>query len=306
MLDRDQLETFATVLKLQSFERAASHLHLSKGAISQRVSALEESLSRTLIVRERPIRATSHGERLLRYVQALRIMEAEAIAAMASGTQPGKAIQIVLGSHADSMSTWFSGILFDMAKRMAVSLQLVIEEPAAMLSMLQRGELFGCVSSSPTVPRGFSSDALGVLRYRCVAEPRFVDRAFASGFVLPSVLQAHALMIGNHHSYHAMFLEQFFGFAVTSYPQHSLPTPEARLDAIRCGIGYGFLPEMQVREQLQNGQLIDLLPESNFDIDLYWHQMVVDSSSSQQIRLHVNERAKEHLHRRIPGLLLSA
>jgi LysR family transcriptional regulator (chromosome initiation inhibitor) len=37
MLDRDQLETFATVAEQQSFERAAVMLNVTRGAISQRV-----------------------------------------------------------------------------------------------------------------------------------------------------------------------------------------------------------------------------------------------------------------------------
>lgn len=45
MLDRDQLETFATVVEQQSFDRAASVLSITRGAVSQRIKALEESLA---------------------------------------------------------------------------------------------------------------------------------------------------------------------------------------------------------------------------------------------------------------------
>ena len=60
MLDRDQLETFATVVEQQSFDRAASVLSITRGAVSQRIKALEESLSTVLVKRERPVAAT-HG-----------------------------------------------------------------------------------------------------------------------------------------------------------------------------------------------------------------------------------------------------
>jgi len=55
MLDRDQLETFATVAEEQSFDRAASRLNITRGAVSQRIKALEESLSTVLLVREKPV-----------------------------------------------------------------------------------------------------------------------------------------------------------------------------------------------------------------------------------------------------------
>ena len=61
MLDRDQLETFATVVEQQSFDRAASVLSITRGAVSQRIKALEESLSTVLVKRERPVAAT-HAE----------------------------------------------------------------------------------------------------------------------------------------------------------------------------------------------------------------------------------------------------
>ena len=41
MLDRDQLETFATVAEEQSFERAACVLNITRGAVSQRIKSLE-------------------------------------------------------------------------------------------------------------------------------------------------------------------------------------------------------------------------------------------------------------------------
>ena len=44
MLDRDQLETFAVVIEQQSFEKAATALSITRGAVSQRIKALEESL----------------------------------------------------------------------------------------------------------------------------------------------------------------------------------------------------------------------------------------------------------------------
>ena len=53
MLDRDQLETFATVVEQQSFDRAATVLSVTRGAVSQRIKALEESLSTVASMRSR-------------------------------------------------------------------------------------------------------------------------------------------------------------------------------------------------------------------------------------------------------------
>jgi hypothetical protein len=45
MLDRAQLETFTTIVAEGTFERAAVVLNVSRGAVSQRIKLLEETLA---------------------------------------------------------------------------------------------------------------------------------------------------------------------------------------------------------------------------------------------------------------------
>jgi LysR family transcriptional regulator, chromosome initiation inhibitor len=54
-LDRAQLEAFATVAEMGSFERAAKALNITRGAVSQRVKALEQALACILLVRTQPV-----------------------------------------------------------------------------------------------------------------------------------------------------------------------------------------------------------------------------------------------------------
>ena len=79
MLDRDQLETFATVAEERSFERAASVLNITRGAVSQRIRSLEESLATVLLMRDKPVVPTPAGEVMLRHVKALRLLEGAAM-----------------------------------------------------------------------------------------------------------------------------------------------------------------------------------------------------------------------------------
>ncbi|MEF7613895.1 LysR family transcriptional regulator [Aquincola sp. MAHUQ-54] len=59
MFDRQQLKTLATIVQEGSFERAAQRLHISRGAVSQRIKALEEAASAVLLVREAGARDSS-------------------------------------------------------------------------------------------------------------------------------------------------------------------------------------------------------------------------------------------------------
>ena len=71
MFYRAQLEAFSAVVQLGSFERAAKVLHVTRGAISQRIKALEDTLSTILLVREKPVVTTRKGDILLRHIRAV-------------------------------------------------------------------------------------------------------------------------------------------------------------------------------------------------------------------------------------------
>ncbi|WP_141104172.1 LysR family transcriptional regulator, partial [Noviherbaspirillum denitrificans] len=71
-LDPRQCEAVLAVIESGSFEQAATVLHLTPSAVSQRVRALEVSLGTPLVVRTRPCRATPAGRRLLQYLRRVQ------------------------------------------------------------------------------------------------------------------------------------------------------------------------------------------------------------------------------------------
>jgi len=56
-----------------------------------------------------------------------------------------------------------------------------------------------------------------------------------------------------------------------------LSLPEARLKAIRRGLGYGMVPYMQVSDSLKSRDLVDVAPGHFTDIELYWHAWELQS-----------------------------
>ena len=53
-LDYKLLQALATVIKEQSFERAASNLFITQSAVSQRIKQLEQFLSQPVLIRSSP------------------------------------------------------------------------------------------------------------------------------------------------------------------------------------------------------------------------------------------------------------
>src|SRR5688500_13902469 len=83
--DPRQGEALLAVIDAGSFEAAATALHLTPSAVSQRVSGLEAAVGAPLLIRSRPIRLTSTGQHLVQYLRRIRLMEEEFLAELKSG-----------------------------------------------------------------------------------------------------------------------------------------------------------------------------------------------------------------------------
>ena len=55
------------------------------------------------------------------------------------------------------------------------------------------------------------------------------------------------------------------------FEHHLCPSSEGFIRLTEAGLGWGLVPELQVRDQLQRGLLLELLPDKPIDVPLYWH-----------------------------------
>ena len=70
---------------------------------------------------------------------------------------------------------------------------------------------------------------------------------------------------------HGHAVEPGFGFAVDRYPRHYLPSPDALMEALEQGVGYGLLPSSQAASRVADGVLVELAPSLAVPVALYWH-----------------------------------
>ena len=54
-------------------------------------------------------------------------------------------------------------------------------------------------------------------------------------------------------------------------PRHALPSSHAFVTAGLAGMGWGLHPQALIQPCLDNGSLIELLPETPLDVPLHWH-----------------------------------
>ena len=291
MFDRQQLETFAVVVELHNFGAAAKTLNVTRGAVSQRVIALEEALGTPLLVRDGNV-PTPAGEALLRHIQALKLMEADTIDQIKPGTSGRTRIAIAV--NADSLATWFEPVACAIARDDCL-LELIVDDQDFTLPVLTRGEAIGCVSTASRAPTGFVADAVGAMKYECVSTPSFSSAHFSQGLNLHDILGAPAVLFNRKDGIHADFIERLLGFPISGYAAHYFPSPVALLTAVRTGVGYGLVPSLQVQPLLDSGELIALAPNDNVFVSLYWHHWEKAPPNAQAISELVIRHAREVL-----------
>lgn len=295
MLDRDQLETFATVAEQQSFERAAALLNVTRGAVSQRVKALEESLATILLLRDKPVMPTPAGEVLLRHVKSLRLLEASSLRELSTAADHDGPVPLAIAVNADSLATWFPPLLRELFGRRLVALEVVTDDQDHTSSRLLRGEVVGCISTDAKAAAGFLAKPLGSMQYRCYATPGFIAEFLGDGLTVRNVLRAPAVLFNRKDALHDEFLQRRFGMRVDRYPRHYLPSPSALLEGIVMGAGYGLVPSTQAQGLVQEGVLQELAPDDPVQVDLYWHHWEMEPPIAREITELIVGRAEQCL-----------
>jgi len=82
-----ELKAFIEIARTQNITTAARNLLVTQSALSQRLQKLESSLECTLFIRDRELKLTEAGQRLLRYAQSVKALEEEFLSEVQSNTQ---------------------------------------------------------------------------------------------------------------------------------------------------------------------------------------------------------------------------
>jgi LysR family transcriptional regulator (chromosome initiation inhibitor) len=93
----------------------------------------------------------------------------------------------------------------------------------------------------------------------------------------------------------AEFLLRHLGLPEGSYPCHYVPASDPYMQVIRLGLGWGMLPELQIRELRESGAIVDLLPAKPLDVGLYWHRWKVQSPRLERMSKTLTQAAQQLL-----------
>ena len=270
MLDYSALSALAAVIGEGSFERAALALHVTPSAVSQRIRLLEERVGCALVVREQPCRATETGRRLCRHVDRVRLLEQELHGALPALAPAGIArVALPIAVNADSLATWFAPAIAAFAADAPVLVELAVDDQDHTTEWLRSGSVLAAVTGTARPAAGCNSRPLGAMRYLAAASPSFVARHFAGGVGAGSLVQAPSLVFNTKDELQARWVRRLCHRHV-ELPRHTLPSPQAFVTAAVAGMGWGLHPQALIASHLQDGSLVELLPDTPLEVPLYW------------------------------------
>lgn len=283
MLDNRFLEALAAVVEEGGFDKAARKLHLTQSAVSQRIRNLEEQLGQVLVVRSVPPEPTVPGQKLIRHLRQLRLMEHELTESLGlKGTDDFTTLPV--GVNADSLATWFLAAVEDFLRERRVLLDIYIDDENRTYEMLQNGEVVGCIGTGAGTLKSCRSVYLTTFNYLCLCTPEFYGEWFSDGFTIESAGLAPAAVFNRKDETQSMMLEKLFPGSKIVHPVFYVPSSEAFVDVVRRGLVYGMIPEFQAGEELKSGRLIEFLPQGRVPVSLYWHSWNLENDLLDDLR----------------------
>lgn len=276
-----QLRALDAVVTAGTFEAAARLLQVTPSAISQRVKALEAAAGQVLLVRAKPVQVTPSGEVVLRLARQVAVLSADTARELhgaGDGAEP-EGVVLPLAVNADSLASWVLPALAPLAG--SVRFHLYREDQDHTEELLRAGRVMAAITSRARPVPGCRSVALGTMRYRPMAAPGFAERWFASGVTPSALARAPAVLFDRKDDLQHRYL-RLRAVDPHRVPVHQIPSSADFGAAVRLGMGWGMLPDLQSEADERDGAIV-ALDSRHLDVALYWQQWSVHSPALDRV-----------------------
>jgi LysR family transcriptional regulator, chromosome initiation inhibitor len=291
MIDQGQLEALLAAVTEGTFDAAAQALHVTPSAVSQRIKALETRVGRVLVTRSKPVAPTPSGAVLLRAARQMQAIAVDALGELGEPDASGEASaspMIPLAVNADSLATWFVEALA--AAGPGVTFDLRRADQTRTAELLRDGTVMAAVTAAAEPVSGCAVRRLGQMRYRPRASPAFVKRWFAEGVTAQTLAMAPVVLFDREDTLQDQYLRRRARRRL-SPPRCYVPGSGAFVHAVRLGLGWGMVPDLQAAPAAGEPALVDFDARGAIDVPLYWQQWRRSSATLERVSAAVREHA---------------
>jgi LysR family transcriptional regulator (chromosome initiation inhibitor) len=165
------------------------------------------------------------------------------------------------------------------------------EDQEHTTGFLRDGTVLAAVTAEAEAVLGCTVTPLGTMRYRALASTAFADRWFPSGD-LTALAEAPVVVFDEKDRLQDRFLGSA-GVPVRP-PQHRVPGSDDFERAVRLGLGWGMLPELQAPVGSEG---LVALGGDPVDVPLYWQQWALRTPSLDAVAAAIADAARASLRR---------
>lgn len=296
-LQLDQLRALDAAVAEGTFEAAARRLRITPSAISQRIKALEGAVGRILLQRTKPVRPTESGLAVLRLARQIELLTgdtARELGAAASeyGAEPDRRVRLPIAVNADSLETWVMPALAGTPPGVCFEIHREDEEHTTRL--LRNGTVMAAITATAQPVQGCRVSRLGAMRYHPMATREFVRTWFPDGATARAFATAPVVMFDRKDDLQDRLMRRRTRRPVDP-PRHYIPATSGYAEAVRLGLGWGLLPDLQIRLRDYADSLVCIDESLHIDVGLHWQQWRLDSPALTSVATAIAAAAAELL-----------
>lgn len=266
-MELQQLKTFATIAKTQSFTKASEILDYAQSSLSAQIRLLEDELDTKLFERMgRKVFLTKEGEKFLGYAEKILALAKEAKEAVSGSDTPKGTL--VIGAP-ESICVYRLPVILQEYKRLYPAVEIILKIGTCP-------ELFGWI-------RNNTIDIAILMDTRITPEDLVIEALREEPMVLiageihalakkektkPQHLENQQLiMIEKDCCYRSQFETQLETAKIQPASTLEVGSIETIKKCVISGLGLSLLPKMTVEQELTTGSLKDLhWEDSDFNI----------------------------------------
>jgi LysR family transcriptional regulator (chromosome initiation inhibitor) len=291
--DLAQLRALSAAVTEGTFESAARALNVTPSAISQRIKALESAVGSVLVQRSKPVAVTESGKAVLRLARQVDVLAADAERELLGGSASDAphAVAVAIAVNADSLATWLLPALAGLPR--GVSFDIRLDDQDHTAALLRSGSVMAAVTAVAAPVQGCTSMLLGTMRYRALCTRAFAAEWFADGASTSALGTAPVVVFDRKDDLQDAYLRSRRPRPALP-PRHFVPSSADFVRAVRLGLGWGMIPDLQ-RASDDDLVELDAAADASIDVPLYWQQWQLRSPTLDAVAAAVRTAASAHL-----------